>query len=229
MINPKLTKQQRARNLRYKKPLVKDICLDSIQEFLWEAQEKCTDAIYYFDSGDETLLNALDGDEDDEQEFKMMFADLEAECEQMQDDLEQEYVPECFDEFFAATYSPSMGMMLGFDTFDQDYYGLSPTESGWGSEEARTRIMRMTKKELLDVARHCIKIFVAYEGLRNRYESLKAALDIIRDTNTAQLQVAQRINELYDQAAADGFWNWKGAAGEYEALLGQIPQIEWLK
>lgn len=229
MVDPKMTKQEKARSLRYKKPLVKDICLDSIQEFLWDAQSGCNDALYYFDSGDETLLNALDGDEDEEQEFKMMFADLQAECEQMEADLEQEYVPECFDEFFAATYSHSMGLMMGYDSYEQDYYGLDSWETEHGTEEARARMMRMTKKELLDVAKYCIKIFIAYEGLRSRYESLKAALDIIRDTNTAQLQVAQRINELYDQAAADGFWNWKGAAGEYEALLHQIPQIEWLK
>ncbi len=229
MTNPKLTKQEKAKQLLYKKPLVKDICLDSIQNFLWDAQSGCSDAMYYFDSGDETLLNALDGDEDEEQEFKMMFADLEMECEQMEADLDQEYVPECFDMFFAATYSHSMGPMLGYDEYEQDYYGLSPIEAEWGSEEARTRMMRMTKKELLDVARYCIKIFVAYEGLRSRYESLKAALDIIRDTNTAQLQVAQKINELYEQAAKDGFWSWKGAAGEYDQLLAQIPQIEWLK
>lgn len=229
MADPRLTKQEKARQLRYKKPLVKDICLDSIQEFLWDAQSECTDALYYFDTEDDTLLNALDGNEEEEQEFKMMFADLEAECEQMQTDLEQEYVPECFDEFFAATYSHNMGMMLGYDSFERDYYGLSSTESGWGSEEARTRMMRMTKKELLEAARYCIKIFLAYEGLRNRYESLKAALDIIRDTNTAQLNVVQRINELYEQAEADNFYGWRGAAGEFDNLLSQLPQIEWLK
>ncbi|MCD8011617.1 MAG: hypothetical protein LUG99_00295 [Lachnospiraceae bacterium] len=229
MVDPKLTKQEKARQLRYKKPLVKDICLDLIQEFLWDAQSECTNAQYYFDSEDDTLLNALDGDEEEEQEFKMMFADLEAECEQMQNDLEQEYVPECFDEFFAATYSHSMGLMMGYDTYEQDYYGLNSWETEAGTSEARNRMMRMTKKELLDVAKYCIKIFVAYEGLRSRYESLKAALDIIRDVNTAQLQVAQRINELYDQAEKDGFYGWKDAAGEYKALLSQIPQIEWLK
>ncbi len=229
MTDPKLTKQEKARQLRYKKPLVKDICLDSIQESLRDAQEGCTDALYYFDTEDDTLLNALDGDEEEEHEFKMMFADLEAECERMQDDLNQEYIPECFDMFFAATYSQNMGAMLGWDDYEQDYYGLSLFESEWGSEEARTRMMRMTKKELLDAAKYCIKIFVAYEGLRNRYESLKAALDIIRDTNTAQLHMAQKLNELYDKANSEGFYDWKEATREFNNMLAEIPQIEWLK
>ena len=82
MINASETKRIKARNLRYKKPIVKDINLFVIKENLDNIYEECMNVKYYFDSDDDTLINALDGDEDEEFEFKMMFSDLCAECEQ---------------------------------------------------------------------------------------------------------------------------------------------------
>ena len=71
-------KAYKAKQLRYKKPIAKGLNLD------------------------DTLLNALGGDEDDAFEFKAMFSELAVEGEQMQEDLRNEYVPEYFDLFFAA-------------------------------------------------------------------------------------------------------------------------------
>ena len=70
------TRREKARLLRYKKPIVKEISLDFIQQDLWDIMEECENVRYYFDSDDDTLLNALDGDEDVEHERKMMFCDL---------------------------------------------------------------------------------------------------------------------------------------------------------
>ena len=97
MTNPKETRRIKAMNLRYKKPIAKGLNLDDIRNSLWDISEACGDVQYYIDSDDETLLNALDGDEDDAYEFKMMFSTLSAECEQMQYDLGNEYIPEYFD------------------------------------------------------------------------------------------------------------------------------------
>ena len=57
---------------------------------------------WWIDFDDETLINALDGDEDEAYELKLMFTELYAECERMYADLKNKYVPECFDRFFAA-------------------------------------------------------------------------------------------------------------------------------
>lgn len=85
------TKRRKARELRYRKPIVKNLNIDRMQEDLLDINCACEDIRYYFDEDGDTLLNALDGDEDEEFEFKMMFTDLCAECEQMQEDLAEEY------------------------------------------------------------------------------------------------------------------------------------------
>lgn len=91
-------KKNKAKKLRYKKPIVKNLNLETIQQDLWDIQESCEEVHWFTDSddGSETLINALSGDEDEAYEFKMAFADLCAECERMFDDIQEEWVPDCF-------------------------------------------------------------------------------------------------------------------------------------
>ena len=58
------TKREKARQLRYKRAIVKNINIETITEELWDIQEECNNVQYYFDTEDDTLLNALDGDEE---------------------------------------------------------------------------------------------------------------------------------------------------------------------
>ena len=104
IMNAEETKRWKAKQLRYKKPIVRDLNLDKIQEGLWNIMEECENIRWYTDSddGNDSLINALDGDEDEAYEFKMAFADLCAECERMQEDLQEEWIPNCFDSFFVA-------------------------------------------------------------------------------------------------------------------------------
>ena len=68
----------RARNLRYKRAALASMGFDIIRNELEEMRDSM-DAIHWWsDQDEETLLNALDGDEDDAWEFKMAFSDLEA-------------------------------------------------------------------------------------------------------------------------------------------------------
>lgn len=87
MVDAEKTRRQKAANLRYKKPIVKGLNLDDIKQNLYDIEEACEGVRWYFDDDDDTLINALDGDDDEAFEFKMMFADLSAECEQMREDL----------------------------------------------------------------------------------------------------------------------------------------------
>lgn len=183
MVNAEETKRFKAKQMRYKKPIVKDLNLDFIREDLWDIQEECENIRWYTDSedGTDSLINALDGDEDEAYEFKMAFADLCAECDRMSEDLNEEWVPECFDIFFVAVGAgESYGGILGWDSFEQDYFDISCTDS-FAEDEAKKKLKQMTKDNLIAAARQCFKIYHAYIGLRNRYDSLKAAIDILRD------------------------------------------------
>jgi len=228
MTDAKETKRQKARNLRYRKAIAKDINFDCIQEDLWEIEGECDDVRYYFEEDDDTLINALDGDDEEAYEFKMMFADLSAECEQMQEDLKYEYIPECFDDFFVAVGRGET--LLGWDSYEGDYYGLGDTwEEEAARKESRKRMSRMTKEQILETAQICFRIFRAYIGIRHRYDCLKAAIDILRDENTGYLQMVKQINEVYEKANADRFYSWYDSTKELDRLLECLPDMAWIQ
>ena len=232
-MESKEMKKEKARNLRFKKPIVKDLNLDKITEGLWEIQGVCEEIRWYTDSddGEDSLINALDGEEDEAYEFKMAFADLCAECERMQGDLQEEWVPECFDIFFVTSGAgESFGGMLGWDSYEGDYFGIDGMDV-FAEDEAGKKLKRLSKDELITAARQCFKVYQAYIGLRNRYDSLKAAIDILRDQNTGFLQIIKEIEKLYEQAAehqglyAEYSKEWK----EFERYTDALPPEAWIQ
>lgn len=69
------TKRLKAKNLRFKKPICRDLNLDAVKSNLYDIMCECEDIRWYTDSedGEDTLINALAGDEDEAYEFKNMF------------------------------------------------------------------------------------------------------------------------------------------------------------
>ena len=227
------TKRFKAKQLRYKKPIVKNLNLDFIQQDLWDIQEACEEVHWFTDSddGEDTLLNALNGDEDEAYEFKMEFADLCAECERMFEDLNEEWVPECFDIFFvSAGAGESYGGLLGFDEYEGDYFGIGCSDS-WAEDETKKKLKQMTKDELIASTRQCFKVFQAYIGLHNRYDSLKAAIDILRDQNTGHIQTVKEIERLYEEASKqqDRFAEYSKEWKEFERYTDALPQEAWIQ
>lgn len=225
-------KRQKAINMRNKKPIVKNLNLEYIQQDLWDIQEECENVRWYTDSedGEDSLIDAMDGDEDEAYEFKMAFADLCAECDRMREDLEEEWVPECFDIFFvAAGAGDTYGGLLGWDFYEGDYFGIDCSDS-FAEDEAKKKLKQMTKDELIAAARQCFKVYQAYIGLRNRYDNLKAAIDILRDQNTGYLQVVKEIEKLYEEVSKD-HWSrgkWSKESKEWERYTDALPPEAWV-
>jgi len=230
-MNTEKTKRQKARQLRYKKPIVKDLNLASIYEELCDIQEECEEVHWYVDEDNETLIDALDGDEDEAYEFKMMFADLCAECEKMRQDLNEEWIPDCFDKFFVAVGAgDNFGGLLGYDSYEQDYFGLSCMDA-CAEDESKKVLKRLTKDDLIAAARQCFKVYQSFIALRHRYDCLKAAMDILHDQNTGYLQMVKQIDDIYEKAdeASNGFrYEWDESVRELDRILNNLPQEAWL-
>ena len=226
-MNAEETKKNKARNLRYKKPIAKDANLDFIKQDLWDMQETCEEVRWYEDSddGEDSLVQALLGDEDEAYEFKMAFADLCAECERMMDDLDEEWIPDCFDIFFVAAGAGTFSDILGWDSHEGDYFGIDCMD-GFAEDEAKKKLKKMTKDELIAAARQCFKVYQAYIGLRNRYDSLSAAIDILRDKNAGIIHVVKEIDKLYEAAAGSG--DWSKASVEWKRYTDTLPQEAWI-
>lgn len=222
------TKREKAKKLRYKKPIVKELNLMTIQMELSDIQGECEDVRWYFDSDDDSLLNALDGNQDEEYEFKMMFADLCMECDRLIVDLQEEWVPECFDHFFVAIEAgEDFGGLLGYDSYEQDYFGLS-CSAVWAEDESKKALKRLTKDQLIAAARQCFKVYQSFIALRCRYDCLKAAMDILRDENTGYLQMVKKIEKLYEQADKEKFYEYGEAMQKLESFFECLPQEAWI-
>lgn len=226
------TKREKARQLRYKKPIVKNLNLMNIQQELWDIHEECENVHWYFDTDEDTLINALDGNEDEAYEFKMMFGDLCAECDRMISDLNEEWVPDCFDRFFVAIGAgEDFGGLLGFDSYEQDYFGLSCTDA-FAEDESKKSLERMTKNDLIAAARQCFRVYQSFIALRHRYDCLKAAMDILRDQNTGYLQMVKQIEEVYEKADKESFgfrYKFCKEVIELDRILENMPQEAWIQ
>ena len=165
-------------------------------------------------------------------QFKMAFSDLAAELEQFQYDLENEYVPDCFDDLFPAVSADGFGRMLGWDAYEGDYFGLNPYEYGSAQKEAEKRICRLTKNELLEAVGACLKVYASYTALKYRYDCLEASLKIIQEKNLEGLKLIKSIEEQYEKAdlVSEGFkWTFKKEVYELDKMLDQVPQEYWIQ
>ncbi len=188
--------------------------------------------IHWYDNDEESLVNALDGDEDEAYEFKMAFSDLDAELEQFQEDLNSEYISDYFDVFFPAVGARYLGGYLGFDQYEGDYYGLEPYEYSWAENEAAKKIMSLTKKEILETVGQCLKIAYQYMAIRYRYDCLDAAIEILRGENMERIKIIKGIEEQYliAEKSSEGFkWKHNKEIYKLDDMIQQVPQEYWIQ
>lgn len=224
-----MTKQETAKNLRYKKAIVDEFNLEAVLNELEEIQTACDDVRYYFKEDNKTLLNALDGDEDDEFEFRMMLSDLSAECEKLYDLLGNEYVSEYFDDFLCGVSKGSNVKLLGYDSYETDYYKITGFDVALGQQESQKRILRLTKQEIISVGCQCFGIVTAFLSIRTKYDNLKAAFDILRDKHTSFLQTIENIEQAYEKANEAKWDSWNHDVQEFNKLINALPDRTWVE
>lgn len=216
-------KQQKAKNLRWKKAILAEFNLESIQEELYDISCDCDEVRWIVNGEEAALIDALDGDEEEAFEFRMTFSDLSGECEQLNDLLRNEYVCEFFDEFLAGISDGSGMRMVGYDTYEEDYYGLTSFEGRNGCQEAKKRLERLTKAELLSAANQVFRVIVCFLNVRYKYDYLKASFDVLKGENTAFLDIIRQIEKEYDDACDD----WK-AAQKFDTVVSALPDRVWV-
>ena len=140
------SKAYRARNLRYKRAALASMGFDHIRDELDEMRDSMAAIHWWSEQDEETLLNTLDGDEDDAWEFKMAFSDLEAKADRL---FEVIYDLARYEEDFGQTFDDctvaligNRYQVMGFDTYEEDYFNLTNYESGLAQTESGKRLMR---------------------------------------------------------------------------------------
>lgn len=224
--------KKRCMEARCRKPIVKTANLETIKYELYDMQSICYDVAYYTDNADGTgrMLEDMLGDEGETEEFKVCFGSLVADIERMLEEIESEYVPECFDELFVAAglgNSNEYGGIFGWDEEKSDYMPVSMSYIYDAEQIAEKRIMRLSKKEMLQTTTHCLMIFTNYISIRTRFNELKGTMDLICGCNSGHTRTVKAIEELYEEAEKDG--KWSAASTKWNTITELLPQECWIQ
>lgn len=211
-----------ARELRYKKPILERLNYEAITNELWDIQSKCDEFMYMEDVDRDAILDALDGDEDDAEEYRMTFADISADCERLIDAMSENDVEENFDTFLV-TANSGFYRTVGYDSYEADYFLLSGYESEWARSEAAKRLMRLTKQEILDLARKVFGVIAAYTDLMQHYDKLEAVYNLAKGENAELLSAVKRIDEAYERYIETQ------DVSAYDDVLCRLPDRAWLE
>lgn len=220
-----MNKWERAKALRYKKPALASLGFDSINEELYEIEEACSDVHWYFENEEDTLLAALDGNEEEAYEFKMAFATLEAKCELLRNAISEQY---CISDYFDDCTVALIGNrydLVGYDGMEEDYFSLCSYESDLAVSESGKRVMRWTKGEMLNIIGQCMGIQLAFMDLRQNYDYLKATMDIVRDENVSILSMIKEIEKVYENLKEGTYETER----EFNRLIDCLPDKVWLE
>lgn len=226
-------RREKAKQRRYKKPMLNRLNIESIRCDLTDMADVTSDVAYFCDTEDESLLESLIGDEDDAFELKTMVAQLSSDVERMlYTDIEDGWVPECFDLFFARVAGAirSFGGLSGYDSFEGDYFGLDMYyEAELAVREAEKKLMQMTKKELIEAATQCFLIASSYLSLKSRFDDLTESMDIIRGRNAGYLKTVKAIQEAYEAAERTGFKEYEKETRKFDEMTEQLPNEAWIQ
>lgn len=227
-IDPEWEKQERAKKLRYKESVTEGFNIEGITDELYEIQEACDNIRYCFEGDEAALVDALDGDEEEAYELKMLFADLAAEADMLGDILQRGDYTDCFDDFFAAVAHGSVEL-VGFDSFETNYFHMTSYQQELGAEEAEKRVMRLTKKELIAAAQQCFGIAAAILNIRYKYDYLSASFDILKDQNAGYLQAIKGVEDAYNDADKDEWSPYVESVKTFEKLVDALPARVWVE
>ena len=221
-----MTKAEHSRQLRYRKAALAELGYEQIRDRLYEISDECANIRWIMDSDIDTLTNALDCDEEESFEFRMMFSELSAECEQLWSAID-EYEEQHFDDCAVALIGNRFDA-VGYDDFQEDYYSLTSYESELAVSESGKRIMRMTKPEMLQEIGRTLGIILSFQNVQYKYEYLKATMDILNGENASFLQTIKDIEAAYEKANEDGFHEWERSVSELDRLISDLPDKTWI-
>lgn len=223
-----MNKADRARGLRYKRPALDTLGYDAICDELREITDACSEIRWFMDDDNETLLNALDGNEDEEYEFRMAFSDLSAKSEQLWEIVRGEVMRDNFDDCTVGLIGNRYNT-IGYDSMEEDYFSLTSYEQDLAYTDSGKRVMRMTKQEMLSTIGQCLGIVVAFLDLRHSYDYLKATFDILKDENTSILKIIKEIEVAYESADKTGWDDWSREVKEFDSLVANLPDRFWIE
>ena len=225
--------RQRARALRYKRPALATLGWETITSEIQDIIDACEEIRWIEDSSDVTQ-EVMYGDEDEGCGYQLDFSQLAGDAERLQSAMYDAFGEESedgnttFDDCTVALLGNRFEC-IGFDSLENDYFGLTRYEADAAQKESAKRVMRMTKAEMISTIGQNLGLLLAFYDLRQRYDYAKAALATATEHNMETLRAVKAIEDAYEEWANEEFNSRYGKAWDrLEKAANDLPDVFWI-
>ena len=259
------TKADIARDTRWKVPSMQILGYYEMWSELQKMREALDDIHWFVEQGDETFLNAVEYDDEEENAFRIAFSELESHAESVNemfnkyernarficlmtqkeaddfDDADTAQYTTCrkFDDCTVALLGERYNYgMMGYDAFQEDFYALDENDEVNATDAAKKRLMRLGKRDMLDLMGQSLSIVLAFNDFRVSYTLMVQTFQLIRGENLETLNAMREINRMYDevdkairyQKERDFYEQGdKLLIARFDGLLESLPERMWVE
>lgn len=194
----------------WKKSMLQRLDYTSITDFLYEISENGD--CFGYDGGDEGYY----------QEYKEQFDELSAAAFSLLHALEEYDVAENWDDMTVALLG-YQEMVLGYDAVETDYFAMAnPYFEDLAVEEAKTRLMRLTKSELIRIFRSVMSVLVMFFDIKAAHDCLTSIVQELNERSAIFARKDEEINRLYEDLTGRN-------AEQFDAIVSRLPQRMWVE
>ena len=233
--------RNRARNLRCKRTMVSGLNVYDMDQWLQETSEQISEIEWIGGQhgGIRQALAELIGSEDEAAEFQTCFAILQENVDRMLDDLQELFSGDEYDEsnsevnayddfLVACRAGADRNSLMGYDGYEDDYFRIDNEYTAMAAvDEAKTRLKRLTKDQIIEEAHRAFQIVINFMALEQRYDDLRAALDMLQGTYGGQLEIMGKLSAEYEKQITKEDWeqNWR----TFDRTIQELPAQVWLE
>lgn len=194
----------------WKKSMLQRLNYTSITDFLYEISENGD--CFGYDGGDEGYY----------QEYKEQFDELSAGAFSLLEALEEYDIAENWDDTTVALLG-YQERVLGYDAVETDYFAMAnPYFEDLAVEEAKTRLMRLTKSELIRIFRSVMSVLVMFFDIKAAHDCLTSIVQELNERSAIFARKDEEINRLYEDLTGRN-------AEQFDAIVSRLPQRMWVE
>lgn len=155
------------------------------------------------------------------QEYKELFDDLSVGAYNLWEALHDSDVRANWDDMTVALLGYSQ-KVLGFDSIEQDYFGMLNWEQEYAADEAVRRIEKLTKHDMVRCFRNIMTTLVLFFDVKAAHDCLTAIVEELDKRGALLQQKNDEINRLYKDLT--------GANEEaFDNIIVNVPQRMWVE
>ena len=201
------------KNAIWKKSILEGLSFEDITECLYEMTEK----------GDYLGYESGLSDSEYAEEFRELYNEVNYGAQNLLDALYENSadVRENWDDMTVGMLG-EIHSVYGFDAAEIDYFKLTEYTSEYAIEEAKKRLMRLTKDELINTFSKVFKIVLGYIDIKSAFDTIDAVVTELDYRGALLESKNNEINRLYEDLT--------GIDGEnFDKLVKNIPGRMWVE